>query len=94
VCIVDPYIEDGYLERYGEVESDVYKAIEGADALILMTAHKHFRTLAIKKVKELMRTPIIVDGRRMFDQKEMNMYGFIYRGIGSKNEGTADTFTS
>jgi UDPglucose 6-dehydrogenase len=73
------------------VEKDVYKALEGADALILMTANKPFRTLAIKKVKELMRIPIIVDGRRMFDQKEISMYGFIFRGIGSKKEGTADT---
>jgi len=37
VCIVDPYIEDGYLDKYGEVEKDVYKAIEGADAVVLMT---------------------------------------------------------
>ena len=43
VCIVDLYIEDGYLERYGEVETDVYKALEGADAMVLMTAHKEFR---------------------------------------------------
>jgi len=45
VCIVDPYIEDGDLERYGEVGTDVYKAIEGADAVVLMTAHREFREM-------------------------------------------------
>ena len=83
VCIVDPYIEDGYLDRYGKVETDVYKALEGADALILMTAHKEFAELDLQKVNKLMRTPIIIDGRRIFDQKEAIGNGFIYRGVGA-----------
>lgn len=33
VHIIDPYIEDVYLEKFGETEKDVYKALEGADAM-------------------------------------------------------------
>ena len=70
VHIIDPYIEDIYLEKFGEAEKDVYKALEGADAMVLMTAHREFRELDLGRVKEKMRTPIMIDGRRVFGQKE------------------------
>jgi len=38
------------------------------------------------KVKSLMRTPIIVDGRRFFDPETALKLGFIYKGVGAKNE--------
>ena len=82
VWIVDPYVEDGYLDRYGEVEKDVYRALEGADAMVLMTAHKEFRELNLRRVKEIMRTPIIIDGRRVFSWEEANRIGVVYRGVG------------
>ncbi|MBC2706484.1 MAG: nucleotide sugar dehydrogenase, partial [ANME-2 cluster archaeon] len=84
VWIVDPYIEDGYLDRYGKVEKDVYKALEGADALVLMTAHREFRELDLRKVKERMRTSIMVDGRRVFDRDVVRRLGFEYRGVGAE----------
>jgi len=83
VCIVDPYIEDSYMTGFGELEHDVYRALDGADALVLMTAHREFKELDLQKVKELMGTPIIIDGRRMFDKNEAVRIGFIYRGVGS-----------
>jgi nucleotide sugar dehydrogenase len=83
VCIIDPYIEDCYMTGFGDVENDVYSALDGADALVLMTAHSDFKQLDLQKVNELMRTPIIIDGRRMFEQKEAVRLGFFYRGVGS-----------
>lgn len=80
ITIVDPYIEES--DVHGDLEKDVYKALEGADALILMTAHEEFRELDFEKVKELMLTPIIIDGRRLFDPKSLEDLGFYYRGIG------------
>ena len=84
VCIVDPYIEDGYLDRYGKVENDVYKALEGADAMVLMTAHREFREIDLRRVKEGMRTAVIIDGRRMFNRDDAIGVGFVYRGVGAE----------
>ena len=86
VHIVDPYIEDIYLEQFGVAEVDVYKALEGADAMVMMTAHKEFREIDLRRVKEQMLTPIVIDGRRVFDQNEINGLGFIYRGVGAANQ--------
>ena len=82
--IVDPYIEDGYLDRYGEVERDVYRALDGADALVLMTAHREFREIDLQRVKEGMRTAVMIDGRRVFDRDEVRRLGFMYRGVGAE----------
>lgn len=83
IYIIDPYIEDSYLQEYGKVENNVYNAFKGADALVLMTAHKEFRELDLHKAKGLMRTPIIIDGRRVFDPDEVRGFGFTYKGVGA-----------
>jgi len=70
VHIIDPYIEDVYLEKFGEAQKDVYEALEGADAMVLTTAHREFREIDIRRVKEQMRTPNMMDGGRVFEQGE------------------------
>ena len=85
IFIVDPYIEDGYLERYGKVEKDYRNAFEGTDAIVVMTAHTEFKDIDLKSIKEKMHTPIIIDGRRMFNWVEARKLGFVYRGIGITN---------
>ncbi len=86
IHIVDPYIESEYLKKYGEVEKDVYSALDGADAMVLMTAHREFRELELQRAKGLMRTPILIDGRRVFEQDGAMELGFTYRGIGAANK--------
>jgi len=44
-----------------------YEAIEGADCLVLATDWPQFAKLDLKRVKRLLKRPIIVDGRNMFD---------------------------
>jgi len=83
IYIVDPHIEDMFLKKYGKPEKDLYKALENADAVILMTAHDEFREIDLMRVKELMTTPIIIDGRRVFDPEKIKKLGFVYRGIGA-----------
>ncbi|MCE5214800.1 MAG: nucleotide sugar dehydrogenase, partial [Methanobacterium sp.] len=92
VTIVDPYIKETEVygtiketEVYGTLESDVYTALQDADAMILMTAHDEFRELDFEKVKKLMKIPIIIDGRRIFDPTLLEDLGFYYRGIGRGN---------
>lgn len=85
VYIVDPYIDNDYLEKYGIAEKDIYRALEDADALILMTAHKEFKDIDLIKVKRIMKTPIIIDGRRIFNPLKVEQLGFIYKGVGRGN---------
>ncbi|KAF5427757.1 MAG: UDP-N-acetyl-D-mannosaminuronic acid dehydrogenase, partial [Candidatus Methanomarinus sp.] len=62
----------------------VYKAIEGADAIVLMTGHREFKEIDLWCVKEGMRTAILIDGRRMFDRDVVSGIGFVYRGVGAE----------
>ncbi len=62
--------------------SDPYKAAEGADALLLVTEWEEFRTLELDRLKRIMRRPVVVDGRNLYDPKQMRELGFVYRGVG------------
>ena len=86
IVIVDPFIEEAYLKRYGKPENDIYTAVKDADALVLMTAHDVFRDMDLEQVKNLMKTLIIIDGRRIFDGTVLKKAGFTYRGVGYANE--------
>jgi len=54
----------------------------GSDALIIVTEWEEFRSLKLSRLKELMRTPVIIDGRNMFDPETVRKAGFEYHGIG------------
>ena len=60
----------------------VYETIEGKDALVVVTEWPEFSQIDLKKAKKLMRRPIIVDGRNIFDSKRVKELGFKYVGIG------------
>jgi UDPglucose 6-dehydrogenase len=61
---------------------DAYEAAEGADALVVITEWNEFKHLSLPRLKELMRQPIVVDGRNVYDPEEMKALGFVYRGMG------------
>jgi UDPglucose 6-dehydrogenase len=65
-----------------EYRKDAYEVAEGADALVLVTEWNEFRQLDMVRVKQLMRRPVIVDGRNIYDPAVMRSLGFTYRGIG------------
>jgi UDPglucose 6-dehydrogenase len=54
----------------------------GADAIVIVTEWNEFRQLDLGRVKRLMRRPVIVDGRNIYDPTRMRELGFVYRGIG------------
>lgn len=64
---------------YGQ---DIYDVVEGADALILLTEWKQFRLPNWKRVKELMRGNLVVDGRNIYPAEELEALGLEYKGIG------------
>ncbi|MBV8777184.1 MAG: UDP-glucose/GDP-mannose dehydrogenase family protein [Alphaproteobacteria bacterium] len=62
--------------------SDAYEAIEGADALVLMTEWNEFRGLDLERVKSLLRTPLVIDLRNIYQPQEMAAAGFVYHSVG------------
>lgn len=61
---------------------DQYEAIEGVDALALVTEWKPFRHPDFGRMRTLMRNPVIFDGRNQYDPKAMTETGFEYHGVG------------
>ncbi|HVB77785.1 MAG TPA: UDP-glucose/GDP-mannose dehydrogenase family protein [Candidatus Nitrosotalea sp.] len=65
-----------------EFAPDAYATARGADALVLVTEWNEFKQLDLKRIKRLLRRPILVDGRNLYDPADMRRLGFIYRGVG------------
>ncbi len=61
---------------------DAYQAAEGADALVIATEWNEFKQLDLPHLKEVMRQPIVVDGRNIYEPEVMRKLGFTYRGMG------------
>ena len=81
----DPEAMDEAKKVFGskiEYIQDNYEVVKGADALVIITEWNEFRRPNFEKMKKLMRSPVIFDGRNIFDPKEMRSIGFTYYGIG------------
>ncbi len=65
-----------------QLAEDVYSLAQGCDALILLTEWNEFKHLDLPRIKSLMRQPIFIDGRNLYEPEMMTKYGFIYRGVG------------
>ena len=61
---------------------DAYDVARNVEALVVVTEWNEFRQLDLKRLKRLMKRPILVDGRNMFDPVTMKELGFVYRGVG------------
>lgn len=65
-----------------EYATDEYDAIKDADALLIVTEWNQFRALDMEKVKQLLKSPKIVDLRNVYEPKQMRDMGFEYVGVG------------
>jgi len=65
-----------------DYKADAYATARGADALVVVTEWNEFRQLDLARVLGLMRSPVLVDGRNIYDPIRMRELGFTYRGIG------------
>ena len=61
---------------------DAYSVAAGSDALVVVTEWNEFKQLDKGRVRELLRKPVIIDGRNIYEPEEMEQLGFIYYGIG------------
>jgi UDPglucose 6-dehydrogenase len=62
--------------------ADPYAAADGADALLILTEWKEFGNLDLGRIKRLLRSPIVLDGRNVFSPTEMAEAGFNYQSVG------------
>ncbi len=85
VTAYDPVAISESRRRIGDAvryAKDIYDAVVDADALLLVTEWKEFRMPSWAAIKKLMANPLVVDGRNIYDPKEMEEYGFEYHCIG------------
>lgn len=61
---------------------DAYETLDQADAVVLVTEWNQFRALDLDKVKQLMKTPVMIDLRNIYTQTDIRDRGFTYVGIG------------
>jgi UDPglucose 6-dehydrogenase len=62
--------------------SDPYELATDADALVVVTEWNEFKNLNLERVRDLMKQPVVVDGRNIYDPATMRSLGFGYRGVG------------
>ena len=85
VKVYDPVAMDECRRRVGDCViycKDMYDAVEGADALMLVTEWKEFRMPSWSVVKKVMNSPLVIDGRNIYDSAELESHGFVYDKIG------------
>ncbi|WP_288731378.1 UDP-glucose/GDP-mannose dehydrogenase family protein [uncultured Parabacteroides sp.] len=85
VYAYDPVAVEESKRRIGDAihyAKDIYDAVVDADALMLVTEWKEFRMPSWSAIKKLMATPLVLDGRNIYDIKEMEENGFVYHCIG------------
>ncbi|MBI5934137.1 MAG: UDP-glucose/GDP-mannose dehydrogenase family protein [Chloroflexi bacterium] len=70
-----------------DIIGDPYEMAKGCDALIVVTPWNEFKQLDLEKVKGLLKSPVIFDGRNIYDPKAMKEMGFNYRSIGRGTNG-------
>ena len=80
----DPQAMENARTIFPDIEygKDAYEVAEGSDALVIITEWNEFKKLDLVKIKALLKQPIIIDGRNLFEPDEMSRLGFIYRGVG------------
>ena len=71
-----------------EMFSDVYTMAQDCDAIIVVTEWNEFKNLDLEHICQIMRQPVIVDGRNIYDPEKMKQLGFRYRGFGRGYDGS------
>lgn len=84
VKVYDPVAMEVARPSLPDVEycPDPYSLAEGCDGLMVITEWTEFRQLDLQRIRNVMKTPVIFDGRNIFDPKFMERLGFQYRAMG------------
>ena len=85
VTAFDPEAKDVARRIFGrriQYAAGAYEAVKGADALLVVTEWNEFREPDFARIKQLMRRPVIFDGRNIYDPAQLRELGFTYSSIG------------
>jgi UDPglucose 6-dehydrogenase len=87
VRVYDPVALEEAARIYGEradlvLCKSAYEAAKGADALAIITEWQEFRSPDFERLREILRTPVIFDGRNLYDPTMVGRFGFTYYAIG------------
>jgi UDPglucose 6-dehydrogenase len=86
-CVVNVYDPVAMTKARAQLKNvrfcrNPYDAARGADAVLLCTEWKEFRDADLAQVKSLLRTPVFLDGRNLFDPATLSALGFQYHSVG------------
>lgn len=84
IVAYDPEALDNAKKIIEDIEfgSDIYETVKDADLLLILTDWNEFKEADLKKIKSLMKSPNIIDGRNIYDPKKCKELGFSYVGVG------------
>ncbi len=87
VRVYDPVAMEEVARIYGEraelvLCKDAYEAAQGADALAIITEWQEFRSPDFDRLREILRSPVIFDGRNLYDPGMVGRFGFTYYAVG------------
>ena len=89
VSAYDPVGMPGAAKLMPEIDmvEDPYALAEASDALVICTEWNEFKQLDLQRIKDLLRNPIIIDGRNIYEPHEMAQLGFTYLAVGRGYHG-------
>jgi UDP-N-acetyl-D-mannosaminuronic acid dehydrogenase len=76
VTIHDPFFD--------EYDVPLQQAVTGSDCVVLMVAHEEYRALDLADLQAWLATPVLIDGRNVFDKEKARSLGFFYAGVGNR----------
>lgn len=85
----DPVAMDESKRKIGDIveySDTMYDALDGADALIIITEWSDFRMPDLKKMEQLLKNKVIIDGRNIYEPEEMKEAGWYYENIGKSTK--------
>lgn len=85
IAAFDPEAMSNVRNKLGnqiDFAASMYKALEGADALVICTEWSIFRTPDFVKIRQLLKNPVIFDGRNLYETQDLKDMGFTYYSIG------------
>jgi len=83
----DVIVHDPYVKSYEKITltNHLNDALKDADCIVIVTSHDQYHEIDLEKIKKLMRTPCIVDGRNVFSKEKAEKVGFRFAGVGKMN---------
>ena len=83
VRLHDPYVREWEFSSH-EILTDLMDAAKDADCLALVTKHQEYFSLDFDALRKVMKTPVLVDGRNVYETKTIMDKGFEYRSVGKR----------